>query len=161
MNKGENLTPLLLRGGVGGGGPPLDATLASGDRPHLNPVSGRSVPQTELGLPGAVQPETPEEEGLFEAQYADLARLAEIGRLRSLTPSAGIDFASNDYLGLAASGRLAEAARAALDRGVPVGSGGSRLLRGNCEEHEALEAEMAAFIGAEAALFFATGYTAN
>ncbi len=84
-----------------------------------------------------------------------------MGRLRSLSPDAGIDFASNDYLGLAASGRLAEAARAALDRGVAVGSGGSRLLRGNCEEHEALEAEMAAFVGTESALFFASGYTAN
>ena len=35
--------------------------------------------------------------------------------------------------------------RAALDRGVPVGSGGSRLLRGNHAEHEALEAEAANF----------------
>ena len=44
---------------------------------------------------------------------------------------------------------------------MAVGSGGSRLLRGNRDEHEALEAEMAAFVGAEAALFFATGYAAN
>ncbi len=97
----------------------------------------------------------------FEAQRADLEQLAAKGRLRALVPDRGIDFASNDYLGLAASGRLADAARAALDRGVAVGSGGSRLLRGNRDEHEALEAEMAAFTGAESALFFATGYTAN
>lgn len=97
----------------------------------------------------------------FEAQHADLDRLAAIGRLRALAPDSGIDFASNDYLGLAASGVLAEAARTALDRGVAVGSGGSRLLRGNRVEHEALEAEMAAFVGAEAALFFPTGFTAN
>jgi 8-amino-7-oxononanoate synthase len=44
---------------------------------------------------------------------------------------------------------------------VPVGSGGSRLLRGNCPEHEALEAEAAAFFGSESALWFATGYGAN
>lgn len=97
----------------------------------------------------------------FEAQRADLERLAAKGRLRALVPDKGIDFTSNDYLGLAASGRLADAARAGLDRGVAVGSGGSRLLRGNCEEHEALEGEMAAFTGAESALFFATGYSAN
>jgi 8-amino-7-oxononanoate synthase len=72
-----------------------------------------------------------------------------------------VDFASNDYLGLAESGVLADAARAALDRGVAVGSGGSRLLRGNHDEHEALEAEAAAFFGAEATLFLPTGYTAN
>ena len=95
------------------------------------------------------------------AQRADLDRLAAIGRLRALLPDRGVDFASNDYLGLAASGALTDAARAALDRGVAVGSGGSRLLRGNREEHEALEAEAAAFTGAEAALFFPTGYAAN
>jgi 8-amino-7-oxononanoate synthase len=44
---------------------------------------------------------------------------------------------------------------------VPVGSGGSRLLRGNDPEHEALEAEAAAFFGSESALFFANGYGAN
>lgn len=98
---------------------------------------------------------------MLEAQRADLERLAAIGRLRNLAPDEGIDFASNDYLGLAASGRLSGVARAALDRGVAVGSGGSRLLRGNRAEHEALEAAAAAFFGAEAALFFPTGYTAN
>ncbi|MFA7604167.1 MAG: 8-amino-7-oxononanoate synthase [Novosphingobium sp.] len=98
---------------------------------------------------------------LFSAQAQDLARLAAGARRRRLIPEAGIDFSSNDYLGLGRSGLLAQAARAALDRGVPVGSGGSRLLRGNCPEHEALEAEAAAFFGSESALWFATGYAAN
>lgn len=97
----------------------------------------------------------------FSAQRNDLARLAAGARRRRLIPEAGVDFASNDYLGLGRSGLLAEAARAALDRGVSVGSGGSRLLRGNCPEHEALEAEAAAFFGSESALWFATGYAAN
>jgi len=44
---------------------------------------------------------------------------------------------------------------------VAIGSGGSRLLRGNDREHEALEAEAAAFFGAESALFFAGGFLAN
>ncbi len=91
----------------------------------------------------------------------DLARLDAADRLRSLKPRAGADFASNDYLGLAASLRLREAVAAALDRGVAIGSGGSRLLRGNDPEHEALEAEAAAHFGAGAALFFANGYAAN
>ena len=98
---------------------------------------------------------------IFAAQAEDLARLAAQSRQRRLIPQAGIDFASNDYLGLGGSGLLADAARAALDRGVSVGSGGSRLLRGNCAEHEALEAEAAAFFGSESALWFATGYAAN
>jgi 8-amino-7-oxononanoate synthase len=44
---------------------------------------------------------------------------------------------------------------------VAIGAGGSRLLRGNDPEHEALEAEAAAFFGAEAALFFGGGFMAN
>ena len=44
---------------------------------------------------------------------------------------------------------------------MPLGSGGSRLLRGNDPEHEALEAEAAAFFGAESALFFSTEFAAN
>jgi 8-amino-7-oxononanoate synthase len=82
-------------------------------------------------------------------------------RLRSLKPRAGIDFSSNDYLGLANSARMKKAVSAALEAGTPIGSGGSRLLRGNCEEHESLEAEAANFFGAETALFFGSGYVAN
>ena len=97
----------------------------------------------------------------FPAQAADLARLSERSRRRTLSPQAGIDFSSNDYLGLSRSPLLAEAAREALDRGVPIGSGGSRLLRGNCPEHEALEAEAAAFFGCQRALWFSSGFAAN
>ncbi|HVI97944.1 MAG TPA: 8-amino-7-oxononanoate synthase [Sphingomonas sp.] len=98
---------------------------------------------------------------LLASYRADLDRLAAADRRRDLQPRAGMDFSSNDYLALAASPALVEAAQAAIARGVPVGSGGSRLLRGNHPEHEALEAEAAARFGAEAALFFATGYAAN
>ena len=90
-----------------------------------------------------------------------LEELAGKNRLRSLSPRAGLDFTSNDFLGLAESPALADAVRAALDRGVPVGAGGSRLLRGNHPEHEALEADAAQFFQAEAALYFPTGFAAN
>ena len=90
-----------------------------------------------------------------------LEALARRGRLRSLMPAAGVDFTSNDYLGLANSAELRDAAADALARGVPLGAGGSRLLRGNHREHEALEAEAAAFFGAEAALYFGSGFAAN
>lgn len=90
-----------------------------------------------------------------------LARLAGKGRLRRLSPRAGLDFASNDFLGLAESDELRRAVEAAIARGVPVGAGGSRLLRGNHPEHEALEAEAAAFFGSQAALYFASGFMAN
>lgn len=90
-----------------------------------------------------------------------LDELVGQGRLRRLAPRVGLDFSSNDYLGLAGSPELRRAVAEALDRGVPVGAGGSRLLRGNHPEHEALEAEAAAFFRTEAALFFSSGFMAN
>lgn len=90
-----------------------------------------------------------------------LAALTRRGRLRSLGPRAGVDFSSNDYLGLATSPELRAAAAEALDRGVSIGAGGSRLLRGNDPEHEALECEAAAFFGAERAVFLGGGFAAN
>jgi 8-amino-7-oxononanoate synthase len=56
---------------------------------------------------------------------------------------------------------LQSAVAAALARGVPVGAGGSRLLRGNHPEHEMLEEEAAGFFGSETALYFPTGFAAN
>jgi 8-amino-7-oxononanoate synthase len=90
-----------------------------------------------------------------------LEALSRRGRHRALATAVGADFASNDYLGLASSEALRDAALAALERGVPVGAGGSRLLRGNHREHEALEAEAAEFFGAESALFLGGGFLAN
>lgn len=82
-------------------------------------------------------------------------------RRRTLRGRRGHDFASNDYLGLAGSPELAEAVADAIARGVPVGATGSRLLRGQDPEHEALEAEAATYFGAERCLFFGSGYAAN
>src|ERR1700682_5923010 len=98
---------------------------------------------------------------MYGAFEADLRALADRGRLRSLRERSGIDFTSNDYLGLAESAELRQAAADAVARGVPVGSGGSRLLRGNHPEHEALETEAATYFGAETALYFGGGYVAN
>jgi len=97
----------------------------------------------------------------YEVFASDLRALEAKGRLRALRGRAGVDFTSNDYLGLAESDELRQAAIDAIARGVPIGAGGSRLLRGNHEEHEALEAEAAAYFGAETALYFGAGYVAN
>ena len=97
----------------------------------------------------------------FPRHARALDTLKTRGRFRQLAPRVGHDFASNDYLGLAASDVLRQAAADALARGVPVGAGGSRLLRGNAPEHELLEAEAAAFFGTEAALFMGGGFNAN
>ena len=80
---------------------------------------------------------------------------------RSLRATAGTDFTSNDYLALADSSRMRAVLIDALKRGVPSGSGGSRLLRGNHPEHERLEEEAARFFGTKRALLFGSGYAAN
>jgi len=98
---------------------------------------------------------------MYKSHERALEALTRRGRRRALAAASGIDFSSNDYLGLARSPELREAARSAIAREVSIGSGGSRLLRGNDREHEAIEAEAAAFFGAERALFFGGGFLAN
>lgn len=71
-----------------------------------------------------------------------------------------LTFASNDYLGLAASPALAEAAAQAAHQ-WGVGSGGSHLVTGHMLPHEELEKALADFVNAPRALFFSTGYMAN
>ncbi len=90
-----------------------------------------------------------------------LSALETRSRARRLIPQAGVDFSSNDYLGLSRDPVIGAAISGAIARGVAIGSGGSRLLRGNAPEHDALEAKAACFFGAEAALFMANGFAAN
>ena len=87
-------------------------------------------------------------------------RRREQGRARAIQPAIGVDFASNDYLGLRRDPRLAQAsAEAACSWGS--GSGGARLLRGTSPLHDDLERELALWKGCETALLFNTGYQAN
>lgn len=94
----------------------------------------------------------------LDAYVTALHALNEDDRLRGLKPRTGVNFASNDYLALASAPRMN---LAALGAGTPIGAGGSRLLRGNCEEHESVQAEAVRFFGARTALFFGVGYVAN
>jgi 8-amino-7-oxononanoate synthase len=68
-----------------------------------------------------------------------------------------IDFCSNDYLGLAREASLLDAARAAS----AAGAGASALVSGYGTEHAALEAELADWLGSEAAVLLPSGYQAN
>ena len=71
-----------------------------------------------------------------------------------------VSFASNDYLGLTQHPAVVAAAHAALDR-WGAGSGSARLIVGSRPVHTELEAELAAWKGAERALLFPTGFAAN
>ena len=81
--------------------------------------------------------------------------------LRTRSAVAGeVDLASNDYLGLSQHPEVIEGGVAAL-RTWGSGSTGSRLVTGNTELHEEFESALAEFVGADAALAFSSGYTAN
>lgn len=71
-----------------------------------------------------------------------------------------INFASNDYLGLAADNRLIRAAVAATQE-FGTGSTGSRLLSGHRQLHSELERAIASLKQTQDALVFSSGYLAN
>jgi adenosylmethionine-8-amino-7-oxononanoate aminotransferase len=111
--------------------------------------------------------------GLDDFAATRLAALDTQGLRRALEPLSGaqgptvrvdgrvlLNFSSNDYLGLANHEAVTSAAREALER-FGLGAGASRLVTGDSTEHHALEAELAAFEGTEAALLFNSGYAAN
>lgn len=71
-----------------------------------------------------------------------------------------LNFCTYSYLGLLCHPRIQEAARNAIEQ-YGTGTHGVRLLGGNLEIHEALEARIAAFFGREAAITFSSGFMTN
>lgn len=90
-----------------------------------------------------------------------LRALEQQHQRRTLAEIRGIDFCSNDYLGLAEHPSLREAVAHAVTNSSRVGGTASRLLSGQTEGWRRLEEEFAEFAGTEAALFFSSGYAAN
>ncbi|MET0284792.1 MAG: aminotransferase class I/II-fold pyridoxal phosphate-dependent enzyme, partial [Polyangiales bacterium] len=111
-----------------------------------------------------------ESERIAEAMLSELRERGTLRQLREFAsaPTATtrlgerelIMLASNNYLDLATHPEVVEAAaRGARDWGCEAS--GSRLITGNLSCHRALEEELAAFCGTEAALVFASGYAIN
>ncbi len=107
---------------------------------------------------------------IAEAELGELRARGTYRRMRILeglqAPRMRVDgrdvllFAGNNYLDLASHPEVTEASgRAARELGCA--SGGSRLISGNLAIHEALEHELADFLGMPACLVFNTGYMAN
>ena len=82
------------------------------------------------------------------------------GAVVELSGKPVVNFASNDYLGLAGDSRLIQAAMDAA-QAYGTGSTGSRLLSGHKELHQELEIAIASLKQTEAALVFSSGYLAN
>jgi 8-amino-7-oxononanoate synthase len=98
---------------------------------------------------------------MLDRMAATLAALREADQFRDLRSLAGISLSSNDYLALAMHPELKDAITRAVSEDARVASTGSRLLSGNHTRWEQLESDFAAFVGAEAALYFPSGYAAN
>lgn len=71
-----------------------------------------------------------------------------------------INFASNNYLGLASHPEVKEAAIKAMEK-YGVGMCGSRVLNGTCDLHNQLENSIADFVGGQSCILYTTGYSAN
>lgn len=69
-------------------------------------------------------------------------------------------FGSNAYLGLTNHPKVKEAAVAATKK-YGTGMAGSRFLNGTLDIHEELEKKLAAFVGKEDAIVYATGFNVN
>jgi 8-amino-7-oxononanoate synthase len=91
----------------------------------------------------------------------ELRALELRNQYRSLAEIQGVNFCSNDYLGLSGHPALHEAVSRAVHQTKRIGGTGSRLLSGQTEEWHDLETRFAAFAGTDSALFFTTGYAAN
>ncbi len=104
---------------------------------------------------------------LFQEQLQALRARSLHRKLREIGSAQGpeiqivgrelVNFSSNDYLGLAADPLLRAAASAAVEK-FGVGAGASRLVSGTQSPHVALEASLAQWKGAPAALAFSSGY---
>ena len=92
---------------------------------------------------------------------AELSDLESRAELRQLETVHGIDFSSNDYLGLATDPRMKESILESVNSARRNASAGSRLLSGHEEAWSVLEHDFARWVGAEAALYFTSGYAAN
>ena len=96
---------------------------------------------------------------LPEKLKAKLRKREQDGNLRRLySPTDGVDFASNDYLGLV---RNPPESLKKVSHDLPAGSTGSRLLSGNHRYFRQAETSIAKFHRAETSLIYNSGYDAN
>jgi 8-amino-7-oxononanoate synthase len=103
--------------------------------------------------------------GMLENYLSDrLQKRGKEGLYRELkTESTLTDFCSNDYLGLACSGKLFDLIHQRIEslHIKQNGATGSRLLSGNSDYYEQVEHSLATRFRSESSLIFNSGYSAN
>jgi 8-amino-7-oxononanoate synthase len=92
---------------------------------------------------------------LFDRWSASLDELEKQARRRTLLGGGGIDFSTNDYLGYGKRAGQREASP------LPRSGRASRLLGGNHQIWDEVEAALARWHSAEAVLMMSSGYSAN
>lgn len=90
----------------------------------------------------------------------ELKKRIDKNLFRSLRTNSGIDFCSNDYLGLANHPSLKQVLIEGIEK-YGSGSTASRLVRGHYKVIEDFEEIFSQFVEAESSFFVANGFTAN
>src|SRR5579883_240011 len=136
-------------------------------RQKHSPTPTVSPGEKRAGGEGAARPDLIQRLAVAQAERARQNLLRRLRRVEAvdgvriqINGRQLVNFASNDYLGLAQHPALQEALiRAARQWGV--GASAAHLLGGHREEHEELEDKLAAWTRRKCALLFSTGYMAN
>lgn len=97
-------------------------------------------------------------EGLYKSERVIASMQA--GEVRLADGRAVVNLCANNYLGLADNPEVIAAAHDALDR-YGFGMASVRFICGTQEEHKALEARIAGFLGKEDAILYAAAFDAN
>lgn len=92
---------------------------------------------------------------------SEIEKIKAANLFRTLTQGEGIDFSSNDYLGLASDQEIKKKLIAYLEKSPFLGATSSRLIRGTSAAHQEVERFLAAFIQRQGTLLFNSGYSAN
>ena len=98
------------------------------------------------------------EEGLYKSERVISSMQA--GEVRLADGREVINLCANNYLGLADHPEIIKAAHEGLDR-YGFGMASVRFICGTQEEHKALEARIAGFLGMEDSILYAAAFDAN
>ncbi|MBC7181213.1 MAG: glycine C-acetyltransferase [Roseovarius sp.] len=97
-------------------------------------------------------------EGIYKSER--IIASMQAGEVRLADGRAVVNLCANNYLGLADNPEVIAAAYDALDR-YGFGMASVRFICGTQEEHKALEARIAGFLGKEDAILYAAAFDAN
>lgn len=93
--------------------------------------------------------------------HYSIEKLKSEQQYRELKRYTGIDFISNDYLGIVSRSMLQDYMVEPVMSNIPLGSTGSRLLTGNTKYHEEYEAYFTDYFDCADTLIAGSGYDAN